>query len=334
MDKHRKKIIEGNQISRLYTFSLGTIPQKVLIEGKCREFPVVITLHGGPGTPVPFSVGCRGLFPAFTDNFIMVYWDQLGCGINDYIIADKFTIESYIEMTVDLIKEVKKLFPQNKLLLFGMSWGSLLSLHAMNRVPELLDGAVVWGQLVKNLFFHEEVYEALRCSKIPEKKYKRLKEIDKNQIQPEDLKLMTACIRKYTDGYQNRKGASAPVAAIMKGLLTSPDYRLLDVKAIMVNGCAKSELLWPELLKIDLTEALKSVSKPYCMLQGDTDIVTSTKVVKKILESSDNKKLSLKVIKNSGHIPGKEGMEAVLAALYELSEEVKKNQRDEKECQK
>lgn len=31
----------------------------MLIEGKNKDLPVVITLHGGPGTPIPFSVGCR-----------------------------------------------------------------------------------------------------------------------------------------------------------------------------------------------------------------------------------------------------------------------------------
>ena len=92
MNKGRKAIIEGNKISEIYDWSLGGYNQKVLIEGKDTSLPVVITLHGGPGTPIPFSVGCRGLFPEFTDRFIMVYWDQLGCGINNYVIDESFTI--------------------------------------------------------------------------------------------------------------------------------------------------------------------------------------------------------------------------------------------------
>lgn len=28
---------------------------------KRKDSPIIITLHGGPGTPIPFSVGCRGL---------------------------------------------------------------------------------------------------------------------------------------------------------------------------------------------------------------------------------------------------------------------------------
>lgn len=68
----RKERMEGNEISAVFEFVLGGYPQKVMIEGKEKSLPVVLALHGGPGTPIPFSVGCRGMFPAFTDHFLMV----------------------------------------------------------------------------------------------------------------------------------------------------------------------------------------------------------------------------------------------------------------------
>ena len=98
------------EVSELYNVFLGGIEQKILVEGKRRDLPIVITLHGGPGMPIPFAVGCRGMFPIFTEQFIMVYWDQLGCGINDYEIADSFTVDSYVEMTCDLVRFIKKEF--------------------------------------------------------------------------------------------------------------------------------------------------------------------------------------------------------------------------------
>ena len=99
MNKKRKEVIKENEVSDIYTFNLNGYPQKVLIEGKNNSLPVLITLHGGPGTPIPFSVGCRGLFPDFTNNFLMVYWDQLGCGINNYEIDDSFSITHFVKMS-------------------------------------------------------------------------------------------------------------------------------------------------------------------------------------------------------------------------------------------
>lgn len=51
-----KKIKSNNEISELCFFSLGGYQQKVLIEGKSKNNPIVITLHGGPGTPIPFPL--------------------------------------------------------------------------------------------------------------------------------------------------------------------------------------------------------------------------------------------------------------------------------------
>lgn len=141
MDKRRRQIIEQNEVSQVHTFVLGGMEQKVLVEGRSKELPVVICLHGGPGTPIPFSVGCRGMFPEFTDKFIMVYWDQLGCGINDYKLRDEFGIDSFVQMTAELIKEIKKLFPDNIVLLFGMSWGSLLALKVLQNMDAEIDAA-------------------------------------------------------------------------------------------------------------------------------------------------------------------------------------------------
>ena len=129
MNKGRKAIIEGNKISEIYDWSLGGYNQKVLIEGKDTSLPVVITLHGGPGTPIPFSVGCRGLFPEFTDRFIMVYWDQLGCGINNYVIDESFTIDSFVQMTWELIQKVKELFTDNKLFIFSIPFTKVVTAY-------------------------------------------------------------------------------------------------------------------------------------------------------------------------------------------------------------
>lgn len=233
MNKQRKQIIEQNEISEMYTFLLGKMPQKVLIEGRHKDLPVVVTLHGGPGSPIPFSVGCWGLFPMFTDHFIMVYWDQLGCGINDYKLKDAFSVDDFVEMTADLIAEVKKLFPDNKIILFGMSWGSILALKALQKAKVSVDAVVVWGQVFRKLFLNEEVYKALEHAGLSAEKMRRIRTISADNF-------------------------------------------------------------------------------------SDTDIVTSTADIQRAIELSDNPNLHCRIIANSGHMPGKEGMDAVFETLRDI----------------
>lgn len=321
MDKKRKDIIAGNAVSNVYEWLLGGYRQKVLVEGKQKNLPVVIALHGGPGTPIPFSVGCRGLFPEFTDRFIMVCWDQLGCGINDYKIDDTFTIDSFVQMTGDLVQEVKKLFPGNKVYLFSMSWGTVLSAKILGKDSFAVDGVVAWGQIVRDLFFNKEVFHALENSGIPRKKFERIKNANIEDISPEELQLISTSIRKYTAGYQSREGTKAPIGRMIKGLLTSPDYNIRDVRAMMVNGYRKNRSLWRELLCVDLISLLREVQIPYIILQGDSDIVTPTKMVKEFIKNAGNANLTCEVVKNSGHIPGKEGMDRVLERLCLFGQE-------------
>ena len=320
----RKNISTNNEISDLLSLSLNGYEQKILIEGKSRTLPVVITLHGGPGTPIPFSVGCRGLFPEFTDNFIMVYWDQLGCGINNCIIDDVFSIDDFVKMTEDLIKEIKKRFVDNKILIFSTSWGSILSAKLLERNPNAVDGVIASGQIIKNVFLCEEVMNELDKSKISRKKMDKLRTVTVDNYSGKDLQLISTSLRKYTNAYQNKIGAKAPMGSIIKGLLTSPDYKFKDFKAIMVNGYMKNNSLWKEILRIDLSEILGGVEIPYLLLQGDTDIVASTQTAKSLVSNCNNPNLRIQVISNTGHMPGVEMMEALMRVLKETANELSK----------
>lgn len=320
-----KNIISTNEVSTIYEIALGGINQKILVEGKTKNLPIVITLHGGPGTPIPFCVGCRGLFPAFTDRFLMVYWDQLGCGVNDYEIADKFTIESYVEMTTDLVKFMRQSFPKNPIYLFGMSWGSVLALKTVQICVDV-SGVVVWGQVVKKLFFNEEVYSALDAGGLSEKKMRRIRNINPMDFEPREMQFFNGCIRKYTNGYQNKNAPKDAGDTIMFGIMKSPDYSFKNVWAMFVNGCAKSTKHWPELLQIDLEQELCNVHVPYIILQGDTDIVTSSAIVKEIMENVQNSNLQYRKVEKCGHFPSVEGMEAVMEALIEMTRNDKSEQ--------
>ncbi len=315
----RKDIIKSNEISKLYTFTLGGFPQKVLVEGKSRELPVVITLHGGPGTPIPFSVGCRGLFPAFTDKFIMVYWDQLGCGINDHPIDSSFTIANFVDMTADLIREVKQLFPGNRIFLFSTSWGSILSAKVVEQEP--VDGVLSCGQIVRNVFFNDIVYRELEQSKLPAEKLDRIRSIRIGQITDADMRLISGSVQKYTYGYNNPNSKKAPMGSMIFGLLTSPDYRFKDFKAIMLNGCQGNLTLWKEILALDLSDVLRNVNIPYVMLQGDTDIVAATEYVQEIAQNSGNPHLQCQVVRDCGHHPSADMMDAAFHALLALTKE-------------
>lgn len=319
MNKKRRAIINSNEISEIKSFKLNGHDQKVLIEGKHSNLPIVISLHGGPGAPIPFSVGCRGMFPNFTDSFIMVYWDQYGCGINNSVIDDSFTIDMFVKMSSDLIREIKNLYPNNKIYIFSISWGSILSTKLLEKDNHLVDGVVAWGQIIKNVFYNQEVYNELELNEKCKMYLEQIKKTDIRSITSKDLKLISNCLRKYTNAYNNKDGKQYSMIKFMMNLLTSPDYKLKDFKAIMVNGYIKNISLWKEILQLDLSNTLSTVNIPYIILQGDTDIIASTATVKKLVSDSLNPNLKCIVINNTGHYPTTTGMEVIQKELVELT---------------
>ncbi len=159
-------------------------------------------------------------------------------------------------------------------------------------------------------------------TKLSKLKLEIIKAAKRDKVSPKELRLVSASIRKYTEGNQNKKGTPAPLGTIIKGLLTSPDYRFRDFKAMVINGYQKNCSLWNEILQIDLADTLNNVQIPYVILQGDTDIVASASTVKTLVQNSSNSNLQCEMIENSGHEPGKEGMERVVEKLGLLSADI------------
>lgn len=57
-----------------------------------------------------------------------------------------------------------------------------------------------------------------------------------------------------------------------------------------------------------MTEVFRHIRVPYLILQGDTDIVTSTRRITEFVETGENDNIMVRCIKNSGHMPGIEAM--------------------------
>lgn len=322
MDKKRQEIIQGNEISELVTVRLGKFDQEILIEGKTANLPIIITLHGGPGVPIPFGVGSRGLFPEFTDKCIMVYWDQYGCGINNAKLPDDIGIDDFANMTVDLIDAVKKRFPANKLYLLGVSWGSVLAAKAAVKKGYALGGVLIYGQVLRELMQSNEIRRTISESNAPKRVKNEVESAFENkEFTPKFAMKLSGYIRKYTNGYNNPNEPKAPMKKLIKGYRQSPDYRFKDFLAVVKNGYVKNRSIVAELSKADLSDDLKRITVPYKILQGDTDIVTSTSMIRAFVESSGNPMLSCTVVKDSAHMAGMNGMDAIMKEIELISKD-------------
>ena len=141
-------IYSANGVASLEEVVLGGESQWVLVRGYDVDNPVLIYLHGGPGSPCLFY--SRYALGGLEHDFTVVAWDQRGCGksYRDDIDPSSITLEQMFSDTLELINMMRTRFGAEKVYLMGISWGAILGSFTARDHPELLHAYIGVGQPV------------------------------------------------------------------------------------------------------------------------------------------------------------------------------------------
>ncbi len=116
---------------------IGGVDQWMAIRGCDLANPVLLFLHGGPGTPeTPFLFHFnRGL----SDHVTLVAWEQRGAGrsYSRSIPAESMTFGQFVDDTIEVTRVLRDRFGQERIYLAGHSWGALVGIVAAQKAPEL-----------------------------------------------------------------------------------------------------------------------------------------------------------------------------------------------------
>ncbi len=135
---------------------IGGIRQWVQIRGEDRNNPVVLFVHGGPGSStLPISSGWR-LWETY---FTVVQWDQRGTGrtygATGDAVAPTMTLEQMTRDGVEVAEYLRSHLHKHKIILVGHSWGSFLGMNIVKQRPDLFYAYVGTGQVVGRATFEK-----------------------------------------------------------------------------------------------------------------------------------------------------------------------------------
>ncbi len=159
------RIVSPEGIDEGRIVELGGFRQWIAIRGQDRRLPVLLFLHGGPGSPI--SSEAYTYQRPWEDFFTVVNWDQRGFGKSWGSAADAAKLKGslnraqYIADTIELIEYLTREFKQPKVVLVGQSWGASLALEVAHRRADLLYAVVPQGLEANWLKSPELVREAL-----------------------------------------------------------------------------------------------------------------------------------------------------------------------------
>ncbi len=126
--------------------------QFITIRGRDASNPVILYLHGGPGSP---DSSMTYIFTnELIDDYTVVCWDQRGCGRtyvrNKNIDKENETV-TFDQALADvdtLTKYLKERFNQDKIVIMGHSYGSVLGSTYAYEHPENVEAFIGIGQFV------------------------------------------------------------------------------------------------------------------------------------------------------------------------------------------
>lgn len=308
-------------IAELKKIRIGDSEQWILIRSENIDNPVLLFLHGGPGTS-QLTLMRKNTQP-LEKYFIVVNWDQRGACKSFNAIYDKerMNINQYIEDVHELTLYLTKRFNKDKIILVGHSWGSAIGTLAVSRYPELFSAYIGIGQESnvaesENISYQWTLQNAITAG--DDVAVKKLREIGPPPYKgnwKQKFLIERRLLGKFGGEYYGSKVGA--FGFVIKNLIFSTEYTFVD-RINFFRGIFKSlELLFEEHSKVNLFWQVTELKVPVWFMLGRHDFEVPSIISAQYFEALKAPAKTLYWFENSAHLPNTEECELFNKILIE-----------------
>lgn len=289
-------------VDRIEKITVGGIPQWVSLRSNSIKNPIMLFLHGGPGTAqISFS---RKSQQCLEDNFLVVNWDQRGAGrsYSSSLRKEDMKIERFIEDAIEVIEYLLQRFGQEKVYLVGQSWGTILGAHVSARRPDLVQAYIGVGQIVdmergEAISYQFTLDEARRLEN--QKAIEQLERIG----QPPYAKLGDAGIqRDWLSKFHGSVAESSLQSLILKNI-TIRDLRPLDIVRFIRGMMFSLSTLDDEENRVRIIHDVPEMKVPVYFCCGRRDFTVPFELVEEYAEKLRAPQKRIVWFEHSAHVP-------------------------------
>lgn len=301
-------VVPGS-IASLEKKEVGGVAQWLLIRGKSINNPILLFLHGGPGSAEwPLA---RYYNVILEEHFIIVYWEQRGAGKTYYGKTSNMNIAQFVSDTHDIIEYVKKKLNKDKIFVIGHSWGSLVGILAVQKYPELFYAYVGIGQFVTGKENEKLSYRFVMNMTVKTNNIKAIRQLNKINF-PETygtidhegkwlkkLRIQRKWLLKFGGCIYGEKNNSKWTAQFFH----TPEYSIWDLIKWVRGNTFSLKTLWPEIMRYDLFKQILKLEVPVYFFIGRHDYNTPFELAEKFFHQLEAPKKELIWFENSAHSP-------------------------------
>lgn len=316
---------------------LGGSQQWLLIRGADLSKPVLLFIHGGPGSPyMGFSHEFQA---ALEQNFVVVQWDQRGAGKSYSGTApESMKVEQFLSDTHELVLHLKQRFQRDRIYLLGHSWGAYLGLQEAWKHPENLYAFVGTGQMI-DLVEQERLSHRWALQQAQARQDDgATQELEALGEPPyaDPVKGMNAKYEWLWTYGGMMEGQTGP-SPFVKGMFCSPDYSLVDIyhfirgSSFSVQQLARNEGSGFWQLRAPGPGARFGV--PVYFIAGEQDRVTPTSLVQSYAQSMTAPDKQVFLIPGAGHFAFYTHPERFNEAMLEVLKQTRQARHEERPAQ-
>ena len=136
-------------VDSLYDVEINGCKQKILVQARDLNDPLLLYLHGGPGSSIMLM--SHVFSQKLREHFIFVNWDQRGTAFSFHQGMDstKISEEQIRDDALALVKYLLKTYQKEKVYLIGHSFGTVIGLQLVADQPDLFSAYIGVGQVVE-----------------------------------------------------------------------------------------------------------------------------------------------------------------------------------------
>jgi pimeloyl-ACP methyl ester carboxylesterase len=280
------RIVAPNGVQDTYKASIGGIDQWINVRGQDKSNPMILFVHGGPASPsMPTTWQWQRPVEEY---FTVAHYDQRGVGktlrANDVDkVAETIHIDRFVDDAIEVAEHLRAKYRQDKLILVGHSWGTIVATRAALKRPELFHAYVGIGQ-VANVRENERIsYEFGVEQARQHNNDEALKELAAIAPYPGDQPITRERInaaRKWPQYYGGLSAYKSDSKYYYSGPILSPEYDQSDWKAINEGSLLTLGRVLQEWSDVDFFK-VKEFPIPIVQFLGRHDYTTPTAPVVK-----------------------------------------------------
>lgn len=301
------RITSPNGIESLESVELGNVRQWIYVRGEDRDNPVLLFLHGGPGSPeLPLA---REFGLQLEEHFVVVHWDQRASGksAGEEVPPESLTIERYVADALELIDLLCTRFEEERIVLLGHSWGSILGTLVARDHPELLHAYVGMGQVVSMRSNEQISFEFVMRRARETGSEDAIGELSQ-LTPPYEANVSELFVqRKWLEHFGGVVHEGSMLPFILRGVL-SPEYSLQEVLTV-VPSLFRGDLvreMYAEMLEVNFLEQARRFEVPVYLLTGRYDYDTPFELVERYFEVLEAPHKEMIWFERSAHAPNLE----------------------------